>query len=338
MKKHRVIFRSNLAMPTSILILFIIAGCAARATAPTLPSEATSAPTSAATLAPASPVPGVEPTATQQTSPEVLYQDDFTNPGTGWDAAKLGNYFVGYHAPDWYHIEIDAPKSKVPISEPSKNQKDYNDVTLELLGFAVASKSAPTGDFRYGLVFRRSGDQYYAFAISPTTKKWAMLKVAPDGVTTLQEGVDDSIHGLDGKDLLRVDALGSNFLLHINDHNVGSVTDDTYPSGEIGLFAETLDSPKVHIHYDTFTIRKLQLDLSCRVTGGSFNVRTGPSKTYAQITVLSDGAILEPLGISPNHEWIQIKMKGSETPGWVFYSEGYMSCTPTLDLFPIVNP
>ena len=73
--------------------------------------------------------PGVKATPASQPSEgeTPLYQDTFTNQGTGWDNAKLGDYFVGYHGPEWYHIEIDSPNSKVPISEPSKT--NYEDVT-----------------------------------------------------------------------------------------------------------------------------------------------------------------------------------------------------------------
>ena len=55
------------------------------------------------------------------------------------------------------------------------------------------------------LVFRRSGDQYYAFTISPPTKKWEVFKSSPSGLVTLQEGVEESIQDLDVDDLLRVD-------------------------------------------------------------------------------------------------------------------------------------
>jgi len=264
------------------------------------------------------------------------FEDAFTNPGTGWDDAKLGNYFVGYHGPEWYHIEVGSPNSKVAISEPSRTS--YENVTLDLQVFAVAAKTDPTGDFRYGLVFRRSGDQFYAFTISPPTKKWAMLKVSPGKVEILKEGDDETIHDRDTADTLRVDAVGSSFLLHINDHNVGQVTDATYSSGEVGLYAETLDNPKIHIHFDTFDIRDLTLDLACDITQGTFNVRSGPSKTFGQLAVLSAGDTLQPLGVSSNREWIQIKMEGSDTLGWVSYSEGYMSCTPSLDDFPVVSP
>ena len=337
--KRQVVFRSNWVMLTSLFIIVAITGC--QSAVPTQPPasaipESTSTPPPAATSESASPTPGAEATTAPAQSNEVLFEDQFTNPGSGWDDAKLGDYFVGYHGPDWYHIEIDSPNEKVAISEPSRTS--YENVTLELQAFAVAAKTAPTGDFRFGLAFRRSGEQYYAFTISPTTKKWAMLKVSPDKVETLQEGTDDSIHGLDGKDVLRVDAMGSSFLLHINDHLVTPVTDSSYASGEVGLFAQTIDSAKIHIHDDTFTIRDLQLDLVCTINGGTFNVRTGPSKAFPQVDVLGAGATLQPTGVSPNRDWIQIKLKDSNDLGWISFSEGFMSCTPSLDLFPVVNP
>jgi Bacterial SH3 domain len=335
--KSKIIYRSNWAMSVTLLLIFAIVGC--QPPAPTRLPAASSVPEPSSTPAAASPTPSsVKSTATSQpttTDNKALYQDTFTNPSTGWDEAKLGNYFVGYHAPEWYHIEIGSPNSKVAISEPSRTS--YEDVTLELQVFAVAAKTDPAGDFRYGLAFRRSGDQYYAFTISPNTKKWEMLKVSPDGVETLQEGTDDSIHDRDTDDLLRVDAAGSNFLLHVNDHIVGQATDDTYQSGEVGLYAESIDSPKIHIHYDTFTIRDLTLDLACSINGGTVNVRSGPGKTYPQMALLSDGDTVKALGISPNH-WVEIQVEGSDAPGWVSYSDGYMSCIPSVDLFPVVSP
>ena len=36
-----------------------------------------------------------------------------------------------------------------------------------------------------GLAFRRSGDQYYAFAISQRTKKWYVLKSTPNALVIL---------------------------------------------------------------------------------------------------------------------------------------------------------
>jgi Bacterial SH3 domain len=265
----------------------------------------------------------------------VLYQDDFTNPGTGWTEKTFDNYFIGYHEPEYYHIEISSPNYKAPVVvEPEK--RSIQDATIELQAFTNSAKTAPEGDFRYGLALRRSGDQYYAFTISQRTKKWAVLKSSPNELITLQEGTEDSIHNVDVGDLLRVDAQGPNFFFHINDRLVAQITDPDYAIGEVGFYAETLDSSNTHIHFDTFTIRELELALTCAVSSGTLYVRSGPGKTFAQMGILSDGDSVEALGISSN-QWIKIVVEGSDEPGWVSYDDGFISCTPGVDLFPIVN-
>ncbi|MGZ9225249.1 MAG: hypothetical protein ACXW4M_06795, partial [Anaerolineales bacterium] len=108
---HQVIYRSNWAMPMALLIIFAMVGCTGQLNPPTLPPE--TSPTAEASLptsdAASSPTPdSLEPTAIPETGTDnsVLYQDDFRNPATGWDVAEFGNYFIGYHEPESYHIEI----------------------------------------------------------------------------------------------------------------------------------------------------------------------------------------------------------------------------------------
>ena len=276
-----------------------------------------------------------EAPAPQGSEAKVLYEDDFTNPTTGWSERKFDNYFIGYHEPEYYHIEITAPNQKTTVFGPSK--ESYGDFTTDLQVLAVSAKTAPEGDFRYGLAFRRSGDQYYAFTISPRTKKWFVLKSSPNALAVLAEGTDNSLHDLDNDDTLRVDAQGPNFLFHINDNLVGQVTDADYTGGEIGFYVETFDATNAHIHFDDLKIQDLTLSLSCSVAEGTLYVRSGPSKTNPQIAVLSNGDVVQALGISPNR-WIKIVVEGSDQPGWVSFSEGLLTCTPTVDLFPTVNP
>src|SRR5688572_20733864 len=61
------------------------------------------------------PSPGsVEPTPTSApiSQENVLYQDDFTNPATGWTEEKFDNYFIGYHEPEYYHVELTGSNYK----------------------------------------------------------------------------------------------------------------------------------------------------------------------------------------------------------------------------------
>src|SRR6185436_9213309 len=158
---------------------------------------------------------------------------------TQWAEKKFDNYFIGYHEPEYYHVEITSPNYKTTVFEPQK--RSFGDFTVELQVLTVSKKTAATGDFRYGMAFRRSGDQYYAFTISPRTKKWQVLKSSPTALTVLTEGTEQSIHDLDAEDILRVDAQGSNFSFQINGRLVGQVTDADYSNGEVGLYVQTFD-------------------------------------------------------------------------------------------------
>lgn len=266
----------------------------------------------------------------------LLYQDDFTNPATSWPERKFDNYFIGYHEPEYYHVEITGPSYKTTVFEPQK--RSFDDFTIELQVLTASAKTATEGDFRYGLAFRRSGDQYYAFTISPRTKKWFVLKSSPNQLSVLAEGVEEGIHEIDVDDTLRVDAQGSSFLFHINDKLVTQVSDPDYAAGEIGFYVESFDSPNTHIHFDHLSIREFEVSMLCNVSALALNVRSGPGTTYSSSTYLADGDTVEPLGISPNGEWIKIKVEGNEEGGWVFNSPGFVTCNASTDLLPVVDP
>src|SRR5215208_2596120 len=192
--KNQFIYRSCLTI-TSLICILTLVGCG------TIPSTVANEPTAASTPAPVATVAPTQvnvadtPAAIPVSGKNVLYQDDFTNPATGWPEDKFDNYFIGYHEPEYYHIEITTPHSKSTVFAPEK--KSYGDFTVDLQVLAVSAKTAPEGDFRYGLAFRRSGDQYYAFTLSPRTKKWFVLKSSPNQLSVLAEGSAEGLQGLD---------------------------------------------------------------------------------------------------------------------------------------------
>lgn len=323
--------RFHWVMLPALILSLIASGCAGSAT-----SEPTSAPSPTPEAAPTS-VNIVEETPTpneQISDSNVLYQDSFTNPATGWPEEKFDNYFIGYHEPEFYHIEITTPHYKTTVFEPEK--RTFSDVTIEVKTFAVSNKTSPDGDLAYGLAFRRSGDQYYAFTISPRSKKWFVLKSTPNALIVLSEGVEEGIHDLDGEDTLRVDAQGANFSFHINDRLVTQVTDPDFASGEVGLYAQTFDSAHTHIHFDSLTVLDFEAPLVCTVKALALNLRTGPGTGYSSSTFLTRDDVVQPLGVNSDGDWIKVGMGGSEEQGWV--SREYLSCTVELDQLPLALP
>ena len=140
---------------SALLIVSITVGCAGNAanptTAPSAPPQ-TSAPLVENTVvAPAATTP--EPVVDEN----VIYQDNFTNPASGWPEEKFDNYFIGYHEPEFYHIEITSANYKTTVFEPTK--QSLSDTSIEVKVFTNPKKTVATGDFSYGPAFRRSGDR-----------------------------------------------------------------------------------------------------------------------------------------------------------------------------------
>jgi formylglycine-generating enzyme required for sulfatase activity len=175
--------------------------------------------------------------------------DNFTDPNSGWPTLSEVDRTFGYHPPDYYHVEASRPHDRVVVTrEPS-----FENATIETEVF-VDHTGDQSGDFRYGLVLRRSGDSYYAFTISPRTKRWQVLKSAPGSLDVVAEGSNDSIVGLTASDTLRVVANGSDFTFYLNDQSVTQLSESSYATGAVGFIVETFDESLAHIHYDSLTI------------------------------------------------------------------------------------
>ena len=172
----------------------------------------------------------------------MLYQDDFTNLESGWpNELVFQNYYVGYHEPDFYHVEVHVPNDSAIVTAPGHT---FDNSQAETHVTVSEANTAPSGDFRYGLVVRRSGNRYYAFTISPSTQTWYVLKSGSGSLKVLDQGTLETIRGLEALDSLRVNADGPVLTFFINDQNVSQMSDPDYTEGEVGFYVETFDSPQ----------------------------------------------------------------------------------------------
>jgi len=182
----------------------------------------------------------------------ILYRDEFSSPASGWDQGKIDNFMVRYvrsSGPRYYQVQAQGPEDQYLAFVP--DERDYEDVNVDVKTFTQAASG---GDFRYGVVFRRSENQYYAFAISPSTETWYFLKSSSNGLEVLKDGIDKRIRGLDAQDTLRVETYGSTFLVFISGRFIDWISDSEYASGEVGLFVETIGSPDALISFNSITI------------------------------------------------------------------------------------
>ncbi len=273
----------------------------------------------------------------QEEPKDVIYQDDFTDSKSGWpESLKFDNYFIGYHEPSYYHVDVHSANDRAVV--PLQGQT-FTDFTLESSMFTEPNNTAPQGSYRYGVVFRRSGSQYYAFAINGQEKTWQFLKVSPSGTQELLSGNRAGILGRDGEDTLRVDAKGQDFFLRINNQLVAEVSDPDYAGGEAGFFVQTFDIPRVHIHFDTISIGEAQVPkFVCQINVQRLNLRDGPGIKYPAITAVKFQEKFEPLALSADGSWLEVRMGNQFRMGWLKNSGKYFLCSAELADLPIRLP
>jgi hypothetical protein len=183
----------------------------------------------------------------------ILYRDEFSDASTGWDRGQFDHFTTDYVRDDggrrYYQVQAQGPEDRYVAFVP--NDSDYGDVNIDV---QARAESANAGDFRYGVILRRSGDQYYALVVSPVTRAWYFLKSSSTGSQVLKEGTAERLRGLEGQDSLRVETYGSTFLVFINGRFIDWISDPDYTTGEVGLFVESIDTPEARVNFNSITI------------------------------------------------------------------------------------
>jgi serine/threonine-protein kinase len=227
----------------------------------------------------------------------VLYQDEFANPASGWPVASEQNSKLGYHPQSFYHLELTTPNDTL-LSTRELGFANYLAETEAL----VDHTGTEGGQFQYGLVVRRNGDDYYAFTIAPRAHTWQAMLNAAGGATVLAEGSEDSIQGDKGVNRLQVEANGPNFAFIINGRKVAQFTDATLATGEVGFIVHNVDATLVHVHYNSLTLREVQAAVTPSEPAPTLPPTPAPSETAVPATAtptpipLPEGMALIPAG------------------------------------------
>ena len=204
-------------------------------------------------------------------TPGVLLSDNFENPKSGWTTRKEADFFVGYHAPSWYHVDA----SKAGVQAMSLLGVQYSNVAIEAKTY-VDKVGTPTGRFRYGVVFRATGavrkppvgilgpdqpEDFYAFVIDPRGHRWYLLHrdtLPFRAVTSGRLRVAVTAFDSAKPDRLRVIANGRHINLFVNGLQVGRYdTRNFHPTGDIGFYVETLTETRAHVHFDSIEVRRI---------------------------------------------------------------------------------
>ena len=180
----------------------------------------------------------------------VLYQDDFSNPQSGWGelSSEAG---VAAYSKDAYHIYLKS----LNVNFWAHPGQDFAAVSIE----ADVVKNGGSSENRMGLICRMQDDaNFYYFVISDDgyygigkvkAGKWSLLETA-------EMRPNSAILTGGQKNHLRADCVDDLFALYVNKKLVGTAEDKDFTSGDVGLLAGSFNTPGVDVYFDNFVAHK----------------------------------------------------------------------------------
>ena len=180
----------------------------------------------------------------------VLYQDNFSNPNSGWDTWNQNGSLVAYQD-GGLRILVNA----IQYDYWSRPGVHFNDSRAEV----DTRKLAGPDDNDYGILCRyRDQNNYYAFLIS--SDGYDGIVKMRDGKYTIVSGnslqYSDAVQKGQNSNHLRAECIGPQLTLTVNGQQVAQAQDADFSAGEIGLTAGAYDKPGVDIRFDNFVVYK----------------------------------------------------------------------------------
>jgi hypothetical protein len=184
-------------------------------------------------------------------SGSVLFQDDFSDPSSGWarrsEAAQGSLDYTG----GVYRILVSADHLML-WSGPGL---EFTDLRLEVDAMRVAGPE----DDDYGFVCRSQDPANFYFLAISSDGYYGIGKVV-DGVPGLIHAQamapNEAIRQGNAQNHLRADCIGEQLSLYANGTLLARVEDPDFRSGEAGLMAGTLGSAGTEVYFDNFTVIK----------------------------------------------------------------------------------
>ena len=245
-----IVLGSVIVVLVVIGVIFLTGGFGRRPLGQANPS-ASSTPTATAPAASPSTVT-TSPTGKSPgsvVSPGLLYEDDFTDPASGWkkfsDETRDSNYENG-------EFSLTVKKWNWGDWIVNRNAGRFTDMVLDVDAKLVSG----TFQSGYGVVFRtQNDDSFYRFLVTGQGE-YAIQKRSNGVVQVLQKYTKSPfINQGDVTNHLRVICKGPQVIVVCNGHQLDSIKDTTFLDGFVGVAVYTVEPPAT-AHFDNIVVRK----------------------------------------------------------------------------------
>jgi len=181
---------------------------------------------------------------------KLLFQDDFSNPSSGWKRVVTDDGVTDYHNGS-YRILVNTTNTDV-WSNPGLR---FNDAVIEV----EATKAGGDDNNDFGVICRyQNSDNFYFFVIS-SDGYYGIGKVL-NGQQMLigMESMlpTEVIKQGNATNFVRSECVGSALRLSVNGELLAETEDSSFTTGDVGLLAGSFDVPGTDIRFDNFVVRE----------------------------------------------------------------------------------
>lgn len=181
-------------------------------------------------------------------APVVLFQDDFSNPSTGWDRVRTQDQVSDYESgvyqfvvtrPNWYYW--------------ARPRLSFDDLRLEV----NATKVSEADLSAYGLICRYQDPANFYFFTITSDGFYGVSKFRAGGellVEMQSMRASPAIRQGAASNHLRADCVGESLSFYVNGQLLASVQDADFARGDVGLIVNTLSGPAGEIHFDNLSV------------------------------------------------------------------------------------
>lgn len=181
--------------------------------------------------------------------PQALFEDDFSDPDSGWDRSTFENGSTEYEQ-GGYRIFVNAENWSA-WANPSRNFTDTSTTV-------IATKIGGDDDNEFGLICRHANvDNFYVATISSDGFYGFLKRENGESLALLNmENMLPSELIMQGNTTneIRLDCVGNTLTLYVNGQFVGETVDDAISSGDVGLYAGTFSIPGTDVLFDNFVV------------------------------------------------------------------------------------